>query len=269
MTWHRATTRRRDHRYVEAVATARALAFARAWPTRPSTSSTCRRRRRSTRSVAPRRPASGSSAETCPHYLVLTEERLRRARPGPVRPLRHLAAAPLRRRPRRAVGRPGRRLARPRRDGPRPGSARRREGRGRARRAVQRDQQRRSGHRDAAHDPLQRRRRARAGSRSSGWSTSSRRPPPAGSASAAKGAIEVGRDADLVLFDPAARRTIRADRPPPHERLHAVRGPRGRGRGPGRVRPRPSASSVTAPSSVGAGTAPSSSEDSRPVDALE
>jgi dihydropyrimidinase len=27
---------------------------------------------------------------------------------------------------------------------------------------------------------------------------------------AAKGAIEAGRDADLVLFDPAARRTIRA-----------------------------------------------------------
>ena len=25
-----------------------------------------------------------------------------------------------------------------------------------------------------------------------------------------KGAIEVGRDADLVLFDPAARRTLRA-----------------------------------------------------------
>jgi dihydropyrimidinase len=28
---------------------------------------------------------------------------------------------------------------------------------------------------------------------------------------ARKGAIEVGRDADLVLFDPAARRTIRAE----------------------------------------------------------
>ena len=27
---------------------------------------------------------------------------------------------------------------------------------------------------------------------------------------ASKGAIEVGRDADIVLFDPAARRTIRA-----------------------------------------------------------
>jgi dihydropyrimidinase len=26
-----------------------------------------------------------------------------------------------------------------------------------------------------------------------------------------KGAIEVGRDADIVLFDPAARRTIRAE----------------------------------------------------------
>ena len=45
---------------------------------------------------------------------------------------------------------------------------------------------------------------------------------------AAKGALEVGKDADLVLFDPAATRTIRAGRPPPHERLHAVRGDRGR-----------------------------------------
>ena len=53
-----------------------------------------------------------------------------------------------------------------------------------------------------------------------------------------KGAIEVGRDADVVLFDPSARRTIRADGPPPHQRLHAVRGPRGVGRCPLGVRPR-------------------------------
>ena len=46
--------------------------------------------------------------------------------------------------------------------------------------------------------------------RSSGWSTCWRRRRPAGSASRPRARIEVGRDADLVLFDPAARRTIRA-----------------------------------------------------------
>ncbi len=46
--------------YVEAVATARALAFARMAGCARSTSSTCRRRRRSTRSAAPRRPGSTS-----------------------------------------------------------------------------------------------------------------------------------------------------------------------------------------------------------------
>ena len=46
--------------------------------------------------------------------------------------------------------------------------------------------------------------------RSSGWSTSCRRHRPACSACERKGAIETGKDADLVLFDPAARRTIRA-----------------------------------------------------------
>ena len=56
-----------------------------------------------------------------------------------------------------------------------------------------------------------------------------------------KGAIEVGRDADLVLFDPGGAAHDAGRRPPPHERLHALRGPRGpRGRpldpGPGRVR---------------------------------
>ena len=38
-----------------------------------------------------------------------------------------------------------------------------------------------------------------------------------------KGALEVGRDADIVVFDPAAG-DAPGDRPPSHERLHAVRG---------------------------------------------
>ena len=37
----------------------------------------------------------------------------------------------------------------------------------------------------------------------------------------AKGAIEVGRDADLVLFDPGRPAHDPRRRPPPHERLHA------------------------------------------------
>ena len=54
-----------------------------------------------------------------------------------------------------------------------------------------------------------------------------------------KGAIEVGRDADLVLFDPAARRTLRAadlhhtSDYTPYEGLELG------GRRPERVRPRP------------------------------
>ena len=48
-------------------------------------------------------------AETCPHYLTLTDERYDDPDPADVRPLRHLAAAPPGRRPRRAVGGPGRR----------------------------------------------------------------------------------------------------------------------------------------------------------------
>ena len=56
---------------------------------------------------------------------------------------------------------------------------------------------------------------------------------------ASKGAIEVGRDADLVVFDPTAAPHAPRGRSPPHERLHAVRGPRGRGSRPRCVRPGP------------------------------
>ena len=42
-----------------------------------------------------------------------------------------------------------------------------------------------------------------------------------------KGAVEVGRDADLVLFDPVGAARHPPGGPAPHERLHAVRGSRG------------------------------------------
>ena len=144
--------------YVEAVATARALAFARmadapVHVVHLSSAAALDEVRRA--------KAAGVrvTAETCPHYLVLTEERYDDPDPVSLRPLRHLAAAPLPGRPRRAVGRPRRRLARPRRHRPRRRPPRHREGRRRGRRPVQRDQQRRAGHRDAPDDPLQRGRR--------------------------------------------------------------------------------------------------------------
>ena len=195
--------------FVEAVATARALAFARqadapVHVVHLSSAAALDEVRRA--------KAAGVrvSAETCPHYLVFTEARIRRARPRPVRPLHDRAAAPVGGRPRRPLGRPGRRLARPRRDGPRPGSARRREGRRRARRAVQRDQQRRSRASRRCSTILYSEGVARGPDHARADGRPHRHDPARRFGLAAKGAIEVGRDADIVLFDPAARRTIRA-----------------------------------------------------------
>ncbi len=104
--------------YVEAVATARALAFARmadapVHVVHLSSAAALDEVRRA--------KAAGVrvTAETCPHYLVLTEERYDDPDPVSCARYRHLAAAADAGRPRRAVGGPGRRLARPRRDRPR------------------------------------------------------------------------------------------------------------------------------------------------------
>ena len=210
VTSHRATTLRRDHRYVEAVATARALAFARQAdaPVHVVHLSSAAALDEVRRAKAAGVRVDGRDLPALPGP---DRGALRRARPRLVRPLRHLAAAPLRGRPRRAVGGPGRRVARPRRDGPRPRPPRRREGRGRARASPFNEISNGApGIETLLDDPLLAKASPRAGSRSSGWSTCSRRPRRAGSAWRPRARIEVGRDADIVLFDPAARRTIRA-----------------------------------------------------------
>ena len=171
------------------------------------------RRRRSTRSSREAR-ARGvrATAETCPHYLALTDARYDEPDPLECAKMRHLAAAPLGRRSRRAVGRPGRR----RRSTSSPPTTSRTGvavEKGEAARGVPFDQISNGapGDRDAAGGRLRPRasRRGRITRRADG------RPPrddarPRRFGLAAKGAIEAGRDADLVLFDPAARRTIRA-----------------------------------------------------------
>ena len=244
--------------YVEAVATAgrsRSLG----WPRRPSTSSI------SVSAAAldevRRAKAAGvrASAETCPHYLVLTDERY--DDPDPVSCARFVISPPLRDpgRPRRPVGRSRRwrRSTWSRRTTSPTGSTIEKaeaadgvpfnrisngapgietlltilysEGVGKGRITLER-----------MVDLL---------------ATTPARRFGLGS----KGALEVGRDADIVLFDPGGPAHDPRHRPPPHERLHAVRGPRGRPARSGASSSAVERSSATAISSGRAAPAVSSS----------
>ena len=194
----------------------------RGWRTRLSTSSTCRRR--AALDEVRRAKAAGVrvSAETCPHYLVLTEERY--DDPDPVSCACFVISPPLRSPADRDALWAG--LA----DGSLDlvatdhvgGSPGRREGRGWQGRFLRPDQQRRTRHRDAARPRLQRGRRqgtdhTRADGRSAGDD-----PCPA---------VRSGEQRRRRSRARRRRRPVRPDRAPhhprgrspPHERLHAVR----------------------------------------------
>ena len=206
-------------------------------PTRRSTSSTCRAPRRSRYVAEARAGGVRATAETCPHYLALTDARY--DEPDPLECAKSVISPPLRprRRPRRAVGRArGGDLSLvatdhvPDRVAVEKGEAARGvpfdrisngapgietllavvygEGVAKGRISVER-----------MVDLLA--------------TTPARR-----FGLGAKGAIEVGRDADLVLFDPAARRTIRAADLHHTSDFTPYEGIGRRGRGPERVRPR-------------------------------
>ena len=147
--------------YVEAVATARALAFARATD---SPVHVVHLSSAAALDEVRRAKAAGVrvTAETCPHYLTLTDAEYEE--PDPTRCACYVISPPLRSadRPGRAVGGARRRVTRPGRHRSRPRPGRHREGRGREGHLVRQDQQRRAGHRDAARAGLQRGRRPRA-----------------------------------------------------------------------------------------------------------
>ncbi len=258
VTCHRATTLRRDRPEAEAVATHRAMAFARAadapvYVVHLSCAAAMQH-------VADAK-ASGvrAYAETCPHYLTLTDERY--DEPDALTCARCLISPPLRPSAdqRRALGRPGRRPARSRRDRPRPRPARGREGRRRDRRPVRPDLERGSRDRDPPRDGLRRRRgEGPADDRADGR--------PAGDDAGATVRVRAqGRDRERPrrrhrLVRPGGAADDPGRGPPPHERLHAVRGPR-RSRAPSaRSSSAAGPSSRTASSSASAGSVDSSSE---------
>ena len=251
----RGSTRASRPPYVEAVATARAMALRPLRPTRRSTSSTSRRRRRSRRSAAAKAAGIRVTAETCPHYLVADRGPLRRPGPGALRLLRHRAAAAVGRGPRRAVGRPGRRLARPRRHRSRAGPHRHREGRGRG---TASSFDRISNGAPGIETLL-------AIVYSAGRREGPDHPRADGRPHRDDPGPAVRPDVEGLARGRARRghRPVRPDRPtdhprrrpPPHERLHAVRGPRRVGRRPRSCSCGAARSSATAPSSGAAESA--------------
>ena len=200
---------------------------------RRSTSSTCRAPSAGGGRGAPR-PRRPVYAETCPHYLALDDARYD---VPDEEAIKYVISPPLRAsRSRRAVGWAWPRLAwtwsppttcptgSPSRSAcrrqPSPRSATARRASRRCSRVV---------YSEAC---------GRAGSRSSAWSTLLADHAGPAFGLPAKGAIEVGRDADLVLFDPDARASIAPGRPAPHQRLHALRGHAGTRRGADGAAPR-------------------------------
>ena len=147
-------------------------------------------------------------AETCPVYLTLTEDRYD-GRPGGCGPLRDLAAAPVGRPSGRAVGRPRRRRPLDRRHRPRARPGRRSRSRAGGRRSTGSRTARRGSRRccPIVYDAGVATGRITLERMVDLLSTT----PARLFGFATKGALAVGLDADIVLFDPAARRTIRGD----------------------------------------------------------
>ena len=245
--------------YVEAEATTRAIALARrrgrAAVRRPPLVG------RGARRGAPgprRRPAR--VRRDVPALPGADRRAVRRCRPRMARPLRHLAAAARTGQPRRAVGRAS----------PTARSALVATDHVPDRLAVEKQSWRESfdrisngapGHRDAARGGLRRGRRDGQDHRRAHGR------PAVHDAGAAVRAAREGRDRGRTRRGPRAVRPGRAPDdprrgPPPHERLHAVRGPRGPRARSGRRSSAARSSSATARSSGAAGSAGSWSASS-------